>query len=60
MFNKDIEILYLAEIYKYMNTHHFRTDLGPTLDRELSTNKNNVRMLNNNDTLQHDSKVGRA
>ena len=32
MFNKDIEILYLAEIFKYMNTHRFRTDLGPTLD----------------------------
>ena len=27
MFNKDIEILYLAEICKYMNTPHFRTDL---------------------------------
>ena len=40
-----------------MNTPHFRTDQGPTLDREL-TNKNNVRMLNDNDTLQHDSKVG--
>ena len=40
-----------------MNTPHFRTELGPTLDRELLT-KNNVRMLN--DTLQHDSKVGRA
>ena len=25
-----------------------------------ATNKNNVRMLNDNDTLQHDSKVGRA
>ena len=37
MFNKDIEILYLAEICKYMNTPHFRTDLGPTLDRELLT-----------------------
>ena len=61
MFNKDIEILYLAEIGKYMNTPHFRTELGPTLDRELGpTNKNNVRMLNDNDTLQHDSKVGRA
>ena len=59
MFNKDIEILYLAEICKYMNTPHFRTELGPTLDREL-LNKNNVRMLNDNDTLQHDSKVGRA
>ena len=35
MFNKDIEILYLAEICKYMNTPHFRTELGPTLDREL-------------------------
>ena len=57
MFNKDIEILYLAEICKYMNTPHFRTELGPTLDRELL---NNVRMLNDNDTLQHDSKVGRA
>ena len=59
MFNKDIEILYLAEICKYMNTPHFRTELGPTLDRR-ATNKNNVRMLNDNDTLQHDSKVGRA
>ena len=59
MFNKDIEILYSAEICKYMNTPHFRTELGPTLDRELLT-KNNVRMLNDNDTLQHDSKVGRA
>ena len=38
MFNiKDIEILYLAEICKYMNTHRFRTDLGPTLYRELLT-----------------------
>ena len=37
MFNKDIEILYLAKIYKYMNTPHFRTELGPTLDRELLT-----------------------
>ena len=54
MFNKDIEILYLAEICKYMNTPHFRTELGPTLDREL-LNKNNVRMLNDNDALQHDS-----
>ena len=35
MFNKDIEILYLAEICKYMNTPHFRTELGPTLDRAL-------------------------
>ena len=35
MFNKDVEILYLAEIC--MNTHHFCTDLGPTLDRELLT-----------------------
>ena len=59
MFNKDIEILYLAEICKYMNTPHFRTELSPTLDRELS-NKNNVPMLNDNDTLQHDSKVLRA
>ena len=59
MFNKDIEILYLAEICKYMNTPRFRTELGPTLDRELLT-KINVRMLNDNDTLQHDSKVGRA
>ena len=42
-----------------MNTPHFRTELGPTLDRELLTNIN-VRMLNDNDTLQHDSKVGRA
>ena len=32
-----IEILYLAEICKYMNTPHFRTELGPTLDRELLT-----------------------
>ena len=31
----EVEILYLAEICKYMNTPHFRTDLGPTLDREL-------------------------
>ena len=45
VFNKDIEILYLAEICKYMNTPHFRTELGPTLDRELLT-KNNVRILN--------------
>ena len=37
VFNKDIEILYLAEICKYMNTPHFRTDLGPTLDWELLT-----------------------
>ena len=37
MFNKDIEILYLAEICKYMNTPHFRTELGPTLDRVLLT-----------------------
>ena len=37
MFNKNIEILYLAGICKYMNTHRFRTDLGPTLDRELLT-----------------------
>ena len=43
MFNKDIEIMeilyfmYLAEICKYMNTPHFRTELGPTLDRELLT-----------------------
>ena len=58
VFNKDIEILYLAEICKYMNTPHFRTDLGLTLDRELLT-KINVRMLND-DALQHDSKVGRA
>ena len=34
---KDIEILYLAEICKYMNTPHFRTELGPTLDRALLT-----------------------
>ena len=49
MFNKDIEILYLADICKYMI--HFRTELGPTLDRELLT-EINVRMLNDNDTLQ--------
>ena len=61
MFNKDIEILNLAEICKYMNTPHFRTDLGPTLNRELLTKKKKkVHMLNDNDTLQHDSKVGRA
>ena len=62
MTHDHIEILYLAEICKYMNTPHFRTELGPTLDRELLT-KINVRMLNDNDTtdtLQHDSKVGRA
>ena len=41
MFNKDIEILYLAEICKYMNTPRFRTDL-PTLDRELLTKKTSV------------------
>ena len=37
MFNKDKEILYSAEICKYMETPHFRHDLGPTLDRELLT-----------------------
>ena len=39
MFYKDIEILYLAEICKYMNrpTPHFRTELGPTLDRDSVT-----------------------
>ena len=39
MFNKDIhvEIIYLAEICKYMKTPYFRPDLGPTLDRELLT-----------------------
>ena len=37
MFNKDIEILYLAEICKCMKTPHFRPDLGPTLDKELLT-----------------------
>ena len=37
MFINDIEILYLAEICKHMKTHRFRTDLGPTLDRELLT-----------------------
>ena len=60
MFNiKDIEILYLAEICKYMNTHRFRTDLGSRPNFVYrATNKNNVRMLNDNDTLQHDSKVG--
>ena len=36
MFNKDIEILCLAEICKYMKTPHFRHDFGPTLDRELN------------------------
>ena len=35
MFNNDIQILYLAEICKYMKTHRFRTDLDPTLDGEL-------------------------
>ena len=29
-----------------MNTPHFRTDLGPTLDRELLTKITYVRMLN--------------
>ena len=42
MFNKDIEILYLVEICKYMNTPHFRTELGPTLDRELLTKTTSV------------------
>ena len=37
MFNKDIEILYLAEICKYMRTPHCRHDLGPTLDKEILT-----------------------
>ena len=39
MFNKDIEILYLAEIRKFMKTPRFRHDLGPTLDTELLTKK---------------------
>ena len=41
-----------------MKTPRFRPDLGPTLDR--ATNKNNVRILNDNNTLQPDSKAGRA
>ena len=36
VFNKNIEILSLAEICKYMKTPRFRHDLGPTLDRELT------------------------
>ena len=36
MFNKDVEILHLAEICKYMKTSHFCHDLGPILDRELT------------------------
>ena len=51
MFNKAIEILYLAEICKYMKTPHFCHDFGPTLDTELNVNKY-VRMLNDNDTQQ--------
>ena len=51
MFNKAIEILYLAEICKYMKTPHFCHVLGPTLDTELNVNKY-VRMLNDNDTQQ--------
>ena len=53
MFNKAIEILYLAEICKYMKTPHSCHDLGPTLDTELNVNKY-VRMLNDIDT-QRDS-----
>ena len=45
MFNKAIEILYLAEICKYMKTPHSCHDFGPTLDTELNVNKY-VRMLN--------------
>ena len=36
-----------------MNTPHFRTELGPTLDRELLTKITSTGMLNDNDTLQH-------
>ena len=51
MFNKAIEILYLAEICKYMKTPHSCHDFGPTLDTELNVNKY-VRMLNDIDTQQ--------
>ena len=51
VFNKAIEILYLAEICKYMKTPHSCHDLGPTLDTELNVNKY-VRMLNDIDTQQ--------
>ena len=51
MFNKAIEILYLAEICNYMKTPHSCHDLGPTLDTELNVNKY-VRMLNDIDTQQ--------